>query len=174
MSEENQLIEIERTIRGEWHWVVTLFDVEREPTYLKITNFGSRQDRTPVGTQEIVYFLDRDNPNRMKITLRKQNEITLAIAECSDVEAVKHCEHIFSWLESVVESALDLKRATVKQTADQVIEHYYRAKSRGAKITLKQLAERYDFNESYLRQAKIAYDRAGKWGSKSKGKREKT
>jgi hypothetical protein len=174
MSEENQSIQIERPIRGEWHWVVTLFDIGREPTYLKVTNFGSRRDRAPIGTQEIVYFLDKDNPNRMKLTLRKQDESTLAIAQCADKEAAEHCKNIFLWLEGVVESALDLKRATVKQTADQVIEHYYRARSRGVKITLKQLADRYDFNESYLRQAKVAYDRAGKWGSKSKGKREKT
>lgn len=50
--------------------------------------------------------------------------------------------------------------------AEKVIEHYYRARAAGHKVTLRQLAQQSGFNADYLSQVKAAYDRAGKWGSK--------
>jgi hypothetical protein len=54
--------------------------------------------------------------------------------------------------------------------SDKALEHYYRARARGSKVTLRQVATDFDLNESYLRAAKVEYDRAGKWGSKKKAK----
>jgi hypothetical protein len=53
-----------------------------------------------------------------------------------------------------------------KRTTDSIIEAYYRARAAGdRKITLKQLAERHGVGYSWLRQRKMAYDAAGKWGA---------
>jgi hypothetical protein len=51
-------------------------------------------------------------------------------------------------------------------TAEYLIERYYRIKAQGGKVTLKQLAEKYGFNHSYLRTVKTEYDKAGGWGAK--------
>jgi hypothetical protein len=53
-----------------------------------------------------------------------------------------------------------------RPSVEAVIEHYYRARARGSKITLKDAAEITGFSHSYLREVKSRYDRAGKWGSK--------
>lgn len=53
-------------------------------------------------------------------------------------------------------------------TYDDAIERYYRARAAGAKITLKQIAEMYQFSPSYLRKRKMEYDARGGWGSRKK------
>jgi len=52
----------------------------------------------------------------------------------------------------------------IVSTADVAIEWYYRSRAAGSKITLKQVAERYNLSHDYLRQAKSAYDKAGRAG----------
>lgn len=55
-------------------------------------------------------------------------------------------------------------------TADEAIEHYYRSRARGSDTTLKAVALKTGHSYSYLRKAKVTYDKAGKWGStKAKG-----
>lgn len=49
---------------------------------------------------------------------------------------------------------------------DSAIEHYYRSRAAGARITLKQAAEQAGLSYTALRQHKVQYDAAGKWGSK--------
>ena len=58
------------------------------------------------------------------------------------------------------------QRRTWPTTADGAIEHYYRSKARGSRISLKDVAEMTGFSEAYLRKRKVSYDRDGKWGSK--------
>lgn len=58
------------------------------------------------------------------------------------------------------------RRQTWGASAEGAIEHYYRARARGSKITLKDVAEMTGFSHNYLREVKSRYDRAGKWGSK--------
>lgn len=57
---------------------------------------------------------------------------------------------------------------TFPSPTDYVIGLYYRRKARGVKVTLRQIAEEHGYNYSYLSQVKVAYDKAGKWGSKRK------
>ena len=74
-------------------------------------------------------------------------------------------DHIVSQAKRFSDNMRTIKRGG-QPTAEDVIERYYRARAQKCRITLRQLAEEYGFNESYLRQAKVQYDRAGKWGSK--------
>lgn len=59
-------------------------------------------------------------------------------------------------------------RQSVQPTADAVIRRYYMTKTRGGRITLRQLAEETGYSYAYLQKAKQRYDRAGKWGSGSR------
>lgn len=55
-----------------------------------------------------------------------------------------------------------------KMSVNGAIEHYYRSKAAGGKITLRQVAAQTGYSYGYLRQCKMAYDAAGKWGCKKR------
>lgn len=61
-------------------------------------------------------------------------------------------------------------RREVQLSADEVIELYYRKKAQKARVTLRQLAEQYGYNLSYLSTVKAAYDKRGGYGAKTKTK----
>jgi hypothetical protein len=60
-----------------------------------------------------------------------------------------HCRHTFG-----------------EPSADDLIERYYRSRSQGSRVTLREIAEQYGFSYEALKKHKQRYDNAGKWGSK--------
>jgi hypothetical protein len=50
---------------------------------------------------------------------------------------------------------------------EQAIEHYYRSKAAGSRITIEKVAQQTGFSAGYLREVKMRYDRDGKWGSRN-------
>jgi hypothetical protein len=74
-------------------------------------------------------------------------------------------------LETFSDQVRTMRHAASGLTAEEVINRYYRSRAAGGKVTLQQLADEHGFNRSYLRAAKMEYDKAGKWGSKKKNVR---
>ena len=78
-----------------------------------------------------------------------------------------YCYGLFQALELLANGAHDFKRR-FEPSVEQAIERYYRSRAAGSRITLRQIALDTGFSYGYLRTAKIAYDKAGKFGSKKR------
>ena len=90
--------------------------------------------------------------------------MTIITGQC-EPEARERWIRALNQVQDIAAEARDIHRA-IAPTPDQVIERYYRARAAGAKVTLKQAATQSGISYSWLRQRKMEYDRAGKWGSK--------
>ena len=178
--------ETDITIRADWHWVCAVFSVRspqamggfvKEITpgdrllHIELWLFLGKADLGEgvilsgfgVGRYKAADITITGQENTTRITIRYEGtEHAQGAAYAEKVEAV------VSEIRSMASWAREYWRDSQKITADWVIEHYYRVKSQGGKITLRELADKYDFSRDYLRQAKKKYDRAGKWGAKSK------
>lgn len=81
-----------------------------------------------------------------------------------------HCGHALTIEARVKDIEISVKGSV---SAEKVVERYYRARAQdircpnGRRTTLKQLAKETGYSYGYLRSVKAAYDKAGKWGSKS-------
>lgn len=107
-------------------------------------------------TQDTALVTGKDGRTTVVITIRNP-------------EPAPRWHHYAGQLEEMSTHARQMRRDVYGPTGEEVIEIYYRARAAGAKkVTLKQLAEQYGFNVTYLSQAKRIYDAAGKWGSKTK------
>jgi hypothetical protein len=106
-------------------------------------------------TQDTAILTGKDGRTTVTITIRNP-------------EPAPRWHHYARQLEDMSTHAREMRRDVYGPTGEEVIEIYYRSRSAGSKITLKQLAEQYGFNVTYLSQAKRLYDAAGKWGSKAK------
>lgn len=77
-------------------------------------------------------------------------------------------------LAAMAREARDARRGSVGETPDELIEEYYRRRAAGSKVTLKQLAAQAGISYSYITKAKMKYDRAGKWGSRTSERNSET
>ena len=111
---------------------------------------------------------------RTDITTKEKGDTTVISIICEHPEDIELYENIIQEIGHVAMRAREFKRDNQKITGEMAIERYYRRKARGSKVTLREIAETYGFNESYLSQAKKKYDQEGKWGSKSKKSDDKT
>lgn len=80
--------------------------------------------------------------------------------------AVEYWKNMIKLLGSIALETQSIRRM-VEPHADEVIERFYRTRAAGKRITLKQLAEQTGYSYSWLRQAKVVYDRRGGFGSKA-------
>jgi hypothetical protein len=162
----DKLITIEETITGEWWWIAALFGrlQQDEPLFKRVDGIGVT-DRSRDGLTEIH---------------RNANGTTLGTVRYggNDGKTTIHIEATPTYGESlratliqvssIAETAHNLHRAARKTTPEGAIEHYYRRKAAGSKITIGQISAQTGISEKTLRNVKVEYDRAGKWGSKPK------
>ncbi len=111
---------------------------------------------------------------KQAITITDLGHANHILVDCDREDDMPIIQEIINTVVHSSMRAREFKRDNQKITAEMAIERYYRRKARGSKVTLRQVAETYGFNESYLSQAKRKYDQAGKWGSKSKKSDPKT
>ena len=97
--------------------------------------------------------------------IRNDGATTIRMLIAPEIHA--YCWRLYQTLDLMIGGARDFRRL-FEPSAEQVIERYYHSRAQGTRITLKQLAEQTGFSYSYLRTVKAAYDKAGKWGSRSK------
>lgn len=150
------------SISGEWWWLAgvavaaaaathTLFQIEEpenDGVTLRLSQLGQ-----PLGT----------------LTLKGSGGATTVHYE-TDMAHASYWEDIIDALHRAARTAQRLRRGAWGATPENIIEHYYRSRAAGSNVTLGELAEQTGFSEKYLRKRKVAYDKAGKWGSKrSKG-----
>ena len=180
--------QFEDTFRGEWHWICSLLS-ERLPYSIH----GARSEITPpIGEHGAVFYMERwfatgsetiDGVTLIAIGAgRYKQERTVTdlghanhiLVNCDREEDIPMIQEIINTVAHSAMRAREFKRDNQKITGEMAIERYYRRKARGSKTTLREIAEAYGFNESYLSQVKKKYDQAGKWGSKSKKSSDKT
>lgn len=116
-------------------------------------------------------FTRRMEPNGVTFICSGNEIQVIADAERTEVNCTGEVSFYLPILESVntiLRIAETYRRQNWAIEADTAIEHYYRARARGSKLTLKDIAEMTGYNYTYLSQVKSAYDKAGKWGSKPK------
>ena len=174
--------QFEDTIRGEWHWICSLL-AERLPHSIHGT---SSETTPPTGGSGAVLHIERwfatgretvDGWTLIAIGAgRYKQEITITdlghanhiLVNCDREEDIPIIQEIINTVAHSAMRAREFKRDNQKITGEMAIERYYRRKARGSKVTLREIAETYGFNESYLRQVKQKYDKEGKWGAKRK------
>ena len=145
-------------LAGEWWWHVGVFAAA-------VALFDPKPDQVEV----------KDLPNGCAYTIADRGTITITGDEtkttvCIDTDDAHsaYWGELLGHLGAVAANAQMQRRRTWASSADGVIEHYYRAKARNPKLTLKDVAELTGYNYTYLSQIKSAYDKAGKWGSSPK------
>lgn len=113
-------------------------------------------------------LFDPDRLGRVVGELRfiRQAEATFVQVEVAE-DFYAYCAGLVEFLDLLAGSAYNFRRA-YEPTADEAIERYYRSRAAGSRVTLRQIAKDTGFSYGYLRTAKIAYDKVGKWGSKKR------
>ncbi len=157
------MVVIEETIAGEWWWIAAVCNDELHknlPEFeaVKISN------RNPNG-----YTQSLDELGTLTIAGDETKLQTVVRIECPDAYEGQW-RGVVAGIERLAQNARDLRRWAYGygSTPEEAIEFYYRSKAAGGKITLGQIAEAIGKSEKRLRNIKVEYDRAGKWGSKKK------
>jgi len=157
------------TLRGDWWYFAGAFFVRytmptTNATYGNIDSGGVTQNVSAIlqtsglgQSLGSITFVAGDDETHVYITYANEEEYTAVFWQ----GAVK-------FLREMSAHARHFRREAIGPTAEEVIETYYRRRAKGVKVTMTQLAKEFDFNPNYLRTVKGAYDKAGKWGSKSK------
>lgn len=157
MSEHQSTIRL--TLAGDWWYYAGALK-----TLLSVDGFtpndGPQRDGWSISAgdwiQDTAIVTGKDGRTSVTITIRNPNP-------------APRWHRYADQLEEMSTHAREMRRDAYGPTGEEVIEIYYRSRAaRGKKVTLKQLAEQYGFNVTYLSQAKRIYDAAGKWGSKAK------
>lgn len=155
------------TLRGEWWWLsaalAAIYDLAepRPPRapggfagLLRMTEIAYTVTHT--GTGEVLGSATFSRSGATT-TLRIQGPPQFA-AYWADLEHRLETMTTIAWQH----------RTAMFPSAEEAIEHYYRSRARGSKMTLKELAEISGYGYGYLRDVKARYDRdPGKWGSKA-------
>lgn len=177
--------QIEIITRGEWQWLCLVFEqiahpcttvrfIGKSKAYYVIPDIEGMTGIQPLITIEAKDVVEiafdvaqsvRFKPNQnaqgnITFTLWKEKNSTHIIAEYENENDREECGRILSILIAVAQKADKYKTEGESIKAEQLIEQYYEAKGEGKKITLRQLAQEYGFNESYLRQVHQKYKRS--------------
>ena len=176
--------QIEIITRGEWQWLCLIFEqlcrpfttvrfIGKSKAYYVIPDIEGMTGIQPLVTIEAKDVVEvsfdiaqsvRFKPNQnahgnITFTLWKEKNFTHIIAEYENENDREECGRILSILIAVAEKADKYKTEGDNIKAEQLIKQYYEAKQKGDKLTLRQLAQAYGFNESYLRQVHQKYKR---------------
>jgi hypothetical protein len=147
------------TLTGDWWYFAGALKMLLTRRGIELTTEGQEGNgwvfTLPGWPQDTVHITSFDNKTTIVIIQRHPESAVL----WQDIKAQ---------LEDMATYAREMRRDVHGPTGEEVIEIYYRARAAGGrKVTLKQLAEQYGFNVTYLSQAKRIYDAAGKWGAKA-------
>jgi hypothetical protein len=158
------------TIHMEWWIVAAAFHLiyqqpEPHPTS-PIADSATLNDQLQRYTFN-VYLQDFDTPLGTMV-LRPKDGSTQVQTMSEAEQYIPYWQALVQLLSSFAATALELRRKEIGARPDELIETYYRSRAAGGKITLKQLAAQAGISYSYITKAKMAYDRAGKWGSRVK------
>ena len=169
MSDDNtpaRVKVIEKPITGEVWWIAALV-AHFLPTRSYSTLEGGDM-------WEAMEHPEYDAPWDEQTDLRLWNVTVRGDNDSSIIRVTAPAEQEHAWIErleqidEIAAYARERRQHTEKVTGEDVIERYYLIKRIGGKITIKQLAEQYGFNETYLYQVKSAFDKAGKLGKNAK------
>lgn len=172
MSDKELTIEIRRHLPGEWWYFAgqlraALNRKRGDPDWE-----WYNQPTSPTGC--IIHIGPRLARRRIAsvIFVGKGESTTLVVHTIPS--NLPHVQPLIDDLEATAREAREARRDSIGETPDELIEEYYRRRAAGSKVTLKQLAEQAGMSYSWLRQRKMEYDRAGKWGSKQPNKTPNT
>jgi hypothetical protein len=154
------------TYHGDWWWIaahitVLLNTTQRAREEQNLARLRWEQDTQP-GQMTFKGSTDQGEQVLSLAVSGSEGKTTIQFSDAEPV--IGFWQPIIIQVRTVAEQAHKVRRL-VAPTTDEVIERYYRARAAGGKVTLKQLAQQYGFNYSYLRAVKSEYDKAGKWGS---------
>ena len=166
MSEE-QPDALQMTVPGDWWYLAAAArQMARVPT--KENSMPSVETLQAGHYTLIIHNAELARPIGSLMFVPGKHSTTLHVRPATVADAPYW--NIFSErLHALAYEARRLRDRTTKPTAEELIERYYRTRAAGRTITLRELAEEHGFSVSYLSQVKVAYDKAGKWGSKNKG-----
>ena len=170
--------------RGEWQWLCLVFEqlchpfqtvrfIGKSKAQYVIPDIEGMTGQQPIITIQpkdiIEITLDHNQSVRFKpnqnahgnivFTIQKEQTFTHITVDYDSAEDEEQCNRILSILIAVAEKADKYKTEGDNIKAEQLIKQYYEAKQKGDKLTLRQLAQAYGFNESYLRQVHQKYKR---------------
>lgn len=101
-----------------------------------------------------------------RVTVTSKGDRTTICVDNPHPRAITEWKHLLDTVKSIAGNARDARHLSLGRTYDEAIENFYRAKARGTKITLKQVAVATGLHYGYLREKKAEYDQRGGYGSK--------
>lgn len=165
----NEIVkEINGTLPGDWWTLAAAFT--QLAAYLPYEEYKPRPVSGPDhgGFHATVYGGPIAGGLLGRIQFSGSDGQTLIVITPATPASVPYWEYTIERLQMFNDLARQLRRDT-EPTAYELVERFYRARAAGAKVTLKQLAQQYRMNYSYLRAVKAEYDKSGGWGSKVLG-----
>lgn len=158
------------TLPGEWYWLAHVFqwivmaDPDADTLGRKWLSgphaaFGARWEAFQNETTDTVGTITFNVG-----TTQRETVVQVAIGA---PEYEKWWYDRFNQLYTTAREVSEL-RATHSTTPDEAIEHYYRSRAAGSRITLRQIAEDTNLSYEALRKHKQRYDARGGWGAKVK------
>jgi hypothetical protein len=162
---DREKVTIDTTIVVEWWYVVAALDMLIEDRHKDEIPIRWDRNDLPNGCRR-ERFIDGAPAGSITLTRHPDKPLltTLAIRVGGDAP---YWRALVKRLQGFGNEARE-RRREVMPTADDVIQRYYRIRAQGGKVTLRQLAEETGFNYSYLRDVKVTYDKAGRWGAKKR------
>ena len=157
---------IERVINCEW-WILRAAFIQ---TYKNAPPYPERSTDQWIqhGWQTTMYETSGEQKEVGSIKMTGEDIETTIVVEDLWGEFEVYWQHTLLSLERFNLNVNQARLNIFQKTPEKAIEYYYRVRARGRKITIGEVARLADFSESYLRKIKVDYDRAGKWGSKSR------
>jgi hypothetical protein len=154
---------IEQKIAGEFWWISALVDsLLPTPLYWVGESSGMWQAR------ELPDYDKHSDPWNEQLDMSLWSVTVTGDATATTIRITAPGDQEQAWVERLKQIddlaafARTRHKRAQKMTAEDVISRYYLIKRGGGKMTIKQLSERYGFNENYLYQVKAAYDKSGK------------
>jgi hypothetical protein len=154
------------TLRGDWWYYAGAFYAYYQLPTLRAF-YGNVHGNGVTQKAAVIRDLGGIGQSLGEITFVGSDDETHVFVTFSEIEEAPHFwQNAIQVLKEMSAHARHFRTSAIGMTADDVIETYYRRRAAGSKVTIQQLADEFDFSPNYLRTAKAAYDKAGKWGSK--------
>lgn len=151
MSDPSRPLHI--TVYGEWWYYAGVVRWSLDQRKISIIDSGTQPDG---------YFL---TTRAGRITFSSEHEHTTIRVDQISQDWAPDWAALLNTIKLIADEAREARHISIGRTYDEAIQAFYRAKARGTKITMRQIADATGLNYGTLRKMKMAYDARGGWGS---------
>lgn len=170
MSQKEHTTVFREILPGDWWYFAAALTAEIDRDHYLGVDIRHYDTPSPKGMTINIYYGPVRVPSIPKVTVIFQASEGATVIEGSAQADDTYWPAKLEHLKAIAQYA-DMARRSAEPSYDAILERFYRIKSHGGRITLRQLAKDEGVPYSTLTKRKMEYDKEGKWGS---GKVRKT